>query len=68
MCSQVGQAATQKFAYEVNLWRVALVCTTNYWPPKVSPADAEWIRSNVVAVEVSEPVWLTGEQTSAQWG
>ena len=58
--TQVGQSATQKFAWEVNLWRVPLVCTTNYWPPKVSPKDLEWINANVIAVPINAPVWLTG--------
>ena len=26
--------------------------TTNYWPPRVSTADAEWIAANVVAVKM----------------
>jgi len=54
----VGQSATQRYSYEVNLWRVALVCTTNYWPPKVDdPADKAWLDKNVVDVEISSPVW-----------
>jgi hypothetical protein len=54
---QVAQSATQKWSYEVNLWRVALVRTTNYWPPAVGPQDWGWLEENVVAVAVDEAVW-----------
>jgi hypothetical protein len=41
---------------------VALVCTTNNWPPVLNAADQDWIDKNVVAVCISEPVWSQGQK------
>ena len=56
--ASVAQSPTQRFSYEVMLWRVPIVVTTNYWPPVVGAADKDWLDNNVVAVLVQEPVWV----------
>ena len=62
----MSQSATEKLAWEVNPWWAPLVCTTNYYPPGVSPTDLEWINANVVAVRVNATVWLTGDLRGAR--
>ena len=54
----LGQSATQLYTYEVFLWRVPIVLTTNNWDlGGMSAADADWIGANCVAVHIAEPVY-----------
>ena len=54
----LGQSPTQKFSYEIWLWRTPLMLTTNNWTyDDYSVADKNWIQTNAVEVFVGEPVW-----------
>ena len=54
----LGQSPTQSYTYEVFLWRVPIILTTNNWRlEKLTDEDREWLSSNCVAVHVSEPVF-----------
>ena len=54
----LGQSATQMFTYEVFLWRVPIILTTNKWDLSgMSAADLDWVRSNCVDVHITEPVY-----------
>jgi hypothetical protein len=56
--AKLGQSSTQKFSYEIFLWRTPIIVTTNnYDYSKFSEADTNWIESNCMAVHVSTPVW-----------
>ena len=58
----LGQSATQLYTYEVFLWRVPIMITTNNWNySDFSHADRDWIRSNCVEVCIDSPVWETTE-------
>ncbi len=57
----LGKSPTGGWEYEVWLWRVPLICTTNHWPPeKLCAADADWLAKNVIDVRIAEPVWEAG--------
>ena len=54
----LGQSATQLYTYEVFLWRVPIMLTTNNWDLTGLTADQrDWIEANCVAVHVTEPVF-----------
>jgi len=54
----LGQSATQMFTYEVFLWRVPIILTTNKWDLSgLTDAELDWVRSNCVAVHVDTPVY-----------
>jgi len=56
--AKLGKSPTGGWEYEVWLWRVPLICTTNHWPdPDLCPADRDWLEKQVVAVEIDHPVW-----------
>ena len=54
----LGQSATQMFTYEVFLWRVPIILTTNNWDLSgLTDAELDWVRSNCVAVHVASTVY-----------
>ena len=58
--ARLGQSPTQRFAYDIMLWRVAIVLTCNHWDPAADvprPSDRDWLKENCVVETVSEPVW-----------
>ena len=58
--ARLGQSPTQRFAYEVMLWRVPIVLTCNHWDPTADglrPADQDWLLENCVVEAVNAPVW-----------
>ena len=64
----LGQSATQKFTYEVMLWKTPLMVTTNNWDfSDMSSSDVEWLNSNCVAVHIDEPVYQTTPRRR-RWG
>ena len=70
--TKLGQSPTQGFTYPVWLHGIAIVCTTNYWPPVFDEkkpklekdADDDWIEQNVIAVHVQEATWVGGDSAS----
>ena len=63
----LGQSATQLFTYEVFLWRVPIIITTNNWNLKdVCAEDKDWINANCVPVLVDSPVWQNGDQATSE--
>ena len=62
--AKLGQSATQKFTYEVFLWRTPIILTTNNFDyASYSVADRNWIESNCIAVHIPEPVWQSEPST-----
>ena len=62
--AKLGQRATQKFAYEILLWRTPIILTTNNFDySSFSASDRNWIESNCVAVHIAEPVWQSEPTT-----
>ena len=58
--AKLGQSLTQNLSYEVFLWRVPTIVTTNYWDTtKLDDEDADWVTKNCVVVNVTEPVFET---------
>ena len=54
----LGQSPTQSLAYEVWIWKVPIMLTTNNWDlSKYSAADKNWIGENVIDVYIGNPVW-----------
>ena len=54
----LGQSATQTYTYEVFLWRIPIILTTNNWDlTRLTEAELDWVRANCVAVHVAEPVF-----------
>ena len=54
----LGQSATQLYTYEVFLWRVPIILTTNNWNlTGLTPPEREWVEANCVAVNIAEPVF-----------
>ena len=66
--AKLGQSSTQLFSYEVFLWRVPILLTTNNWClDKLTQEEQEWVRSNCVAVCVDTPVYVaTGEKRARE--
>ena len=66
--AKLGQSSTQLFAYEVFVWRVPIMLTTNNWClDKLSQEEREWVQSNCVAVCVNTPVYVaTGEKRARE--
>ena len=63
----LGQSATQMFTYEVFLWRVPIILTTNNWDLSgLSAAELDWVHSNCVAVHVDTVVYESTRQPQAQ--
>ena len=57
--SCLGQSATQKFAYDVFLWRVPIVLTCNKWQTDtLDDADQNWLQENCVVEHVAQQTWL----------
>ena len=57
--AKLGQSPTQRFTYEVFLWRKPIILTTNNWEyGNMSEADRNWITMNAVAVHIRDRVWL----------
>jgi len=55
--AKLGQSPTQTLAYEVFLWRVPVVVTTNHWSAAHHDAvDQEWLAKNCVVEEIAEKV------------
>lgn len=62
----LGQSATQLYTYDVWLWRVPLMLTTNNFDcSKLTDAEKNWVTTNCVDVCVSEKVWQSGETPPA---
>ena len=54
----LGQSSTQKYVYEVFLWRIPIVVTTNRWSlAGLDDADLNWLDQNCVVENVREEVW-----------
>ena len=54
----LGQSPTQTYTYEVFLWRVPIILTTNNWRlDKLTDEDSEWVNANCIVVHVAEPVF-----------
>ena len=52
----LGQSATQRFAWEIMLWKVPILVTTNKWSPTgFDGADQDLLEANCVAVRINEP-------------
>lgn len=61
----LGDSPTQQYVYEVFLWKIPIIITTNNWSlEKLPPQDREWVIANSVAIYVGEPVWQ--ESVAAQ--
>ena len=59
----LGQSATQLYTYEVFLWRVPIMLTTNNWDLSVLTTDErEWVEANCVAVSIPEAVYDNGKK------
>ena len=59
--AKLGQSATQLYTYEVFLWRVPIMLTTNNWClDELTDDQREWVDSNSVAIHVGEPVGRSG--------
>ena len=57
--AKLGQSPTQTLAYEVFLWRVPVIVTTNHWSVAHHGAvDQEWLAKNCVVEEITEQVFL----------
>ena len=64
--AKLGQSATQLYVYEVFLWRVPLILTTNKWKyDHMDASDRNWIEANCVPIEISEPVWDATRQSDS---
>ena len=56
--AKLGQSSTQLFSYEVFLWRVPIMLTTNNWClDELTEDQREWVASNCIAIHVGEPVF-----------
>jgi hypothetical protein len=56
----LGQSATQLYTYEVFLWKVPLMLTTNNWDyGSYTDSEKNWIETNCVSVSIDSPVWMT---------
>ena len=56
----LGQSPTQHFVYEVFLWRIPIVLTTNNWSvADLRGADREWLDKNCVVVAIEDRVWAS---------
>ena len=56
----LGQSATQLYTYEVFLWKIPLMLTTNNWEYSAfTESDKNWLETNCVAVHIDSPVWVT---------
>ena len=63
--AKLGQSATQLYTYEVFLWRVPIMLTTNNWClDELTDDQREWVDSNCVAIYVGEPVY---EERRTKW-
>ena len=62
--AKLGQSPTQLFSYEVFLWRVPIMLTTNNWClDALTEEEREWVHSNCVAMCIDTPVYAaTGEK------
>ena len=59
--ARLAQSPTQRFAYEILLWRVPMILTCNEWEPSAAglkPSDLEWLEQSCAAERVPEPVGL----------
>ena len=65
----LGQSATQRFAWEIMLWKVPILVTTNKWSPTgFDGADQDWLEANCVAVRINEPAWQAEAPVQASRG
>ena len=56
--AELGQSATQLFAYEVFLWRTPIMLTTSNWSyTDFSNSDKNWLSTNSVAVHIADKVF-----------
>ena len=63
------QSATQRFAWEIMLWKVPILVTTNKWSPTgFDEADQDRLEANCVAVGINEPVWQVEAPVQASQG
>ena len=54
----LGQSVTQMYTYEVLLWWISIVLTTNSWDlTRLTEAESDWVHANRVAVHIAEPVF-----------
>ena len=61
----LGQSATQLYTYEVFLWRIPIMLTTNNWDYSAfSDADKDWLETNCVAAHIDTPVWEPSREGS----
>jgi len=62
----LGQSATQMYTYEVFLWKVPIMLTTNnFHLEDMAEHDRDWIHQNCVCMHVAEPVWETEDASGA---
>ena len=60
----LGQSATQLFTYEVFVWRIPIILTTNNWKLDCLTEDeVGWVNANCVVVHVDQPVYVTATGT-----
>ena len=56
--AKLGQSPTQLFSYDVFVWRVPIMLTTNNWClGELTEDQREWVASNCIAIHVGEPVF-----------
>ena len=59
----LGQSPAQHLAYEVSLWRVPMVLTTNFWDvAPLCPEDLDWVEQNCVVVPITSSVMVDSDE------
>lgn len=61
----LGASSTNCHAYSVYVWRTRLIVATNTWSAELKKAtaeDREWLITNSVVVQVTEPLFLPESQ------
>ena len=64
----IGTSPTNQHAYNVYLNNTRLVICSNSWQEQLGQArsvDADWIKANQVYVRVTEPLWVSTDQTKS---
>ena len=57
----IGNSATNMFSKRVNTWGLGIIIATNNWESDVAllrDEDREWLKSNCIVVNVTEPLWI----------
>ena len=61
--ARLGQSPAQHLAYEVSLWRVPVVVTTNFWDvAPLCPEDLDWVEQNCVVVPITSSVMVDSDE------